>query len=135
MKVYRSRIGWEIWGPAILLFGFIIYKTNGLWVVWLILAVIAFFIAMMVIRTRYIISGDKLSVQCWPVIDFEIDIKSIHRIRTTWNPLSSPAASYIGRIEVHYASGKSCIISPKDKAGFIEELLKRNQSILTFEAK
>lgn len=91
--------------------------------------------ATMIFKTRYVISGDKLLVKCWPVINLEIDIESIHRIRKTWNPLSSPAASYLGRIEVNYGAGKSCIISPKDKHKFIEDLLKKNRSILTFEAR
>ena len=133
MKVYRSRIGWEIWGPVVLLFAWIVYQADGTWPILVALFLTGSFIAAMVLRTRYVISGDTLIVKCWPVISLEIDIKSIHRIRRTWNPLSSPAASYIGRIEVHYDRGKSCIISPNDRQGFIEDLLERNKSILTFE--
>ena len=135
MKIYRSRIGWEIWGPAALLFGFCVYKTNAFLPAILFLLLIALFLVTMVLKTRYIISGDKLFVKCWPVIDLGIDIKSIHRIRKTWSPLSSPAASYFGRIEVFYDMGKSTIISPKDKKAFIADLVSRNKSILTFEVK
>ena len=131
MKVYRSRIGWEIWVPVVLLFTWIVYQTDGAWPILLALVLAGSFILIMVLRTRYVISGEMLIVKCWPVINLEIDIKSIHRIRRTWNPLSSPAASYIGRIEVHYDRGKSCIISPKDRHGFIADLLERNKSILT----
>lgn len=133
MKVYQSRIGWELWGPVVLLFGYIIYRTNAAWPVLLLLLLTALFMVTMVLKTRYAISDDKLIVKCWPVIEVAIEIKSIHRIRNTWNPLSSPAASYIGRIEVHYDKGRSCIISPRNKKGFIEDLLSRNKSILTFE--
>ena len=132
MKVYRSRIGWEIWGPVVLIFALIVYQTNGAWPVVIGLLLVGSFITAMVLGTRYVISGETLTVKCWPVISQEIDIKSIYRIRRTWNPLSSPAASYIGRIEVHYDTGKSCIISPKDSQKFVNDLLERNKSILTF---
>lgn len=133
MKVYRSRIGWEIWGPVFLLFAFIVYQTGAAWPILIALFLTGLFLVTMVVRTRYVISGEILSVKCWPVFSLEIEIRSIHRIRKTWSPLSSPAASYIGRIEVHYDTGKSCIISPKDRQGFIKALLERNKSILTTE--
>ena len=135
MKIYRSRIGWELWGPTIFLFAFIIYKSHAVWPVMLLVLMLGWFFVAMVLKMRYVISDDKLFVKAWPIMNLEIDIRSIHRISRTWNPLSSPAASYFGRIEVHYDNGKSCIISPRDKDRFIGDLLDRNKYILTFEVK
>jgi len=131
--VYRSKVGWEIWGPAILLFVWIIYLTGGKLQVIVILALIALCMICMVRGTAYTLAEDKLIVKCWPVFYEEIDIRAIHRISDTWNPMSSPAASFFGRIEVYYGRGKTCIISPKNKRAFLNDLLGRNRAILTFE--
>ncbi|MBD3724807.1 MAG: PH domain-containing protein, partial [Flavobacteriaceae bacterium] len=40
--------------------------------------------------------------------------------------LSTPASSLTDRIEVFYGNSKSIVISPKDKQGFVDELLKQN---------
>lgn|SRR5690349_3157281 len=134
MKVYRSRIGWELWGPTIALFALIVYKSGAAWPVVVALFLVGAFICRMVLNTVYIVSDKMLIIKCWPLIYVNIDIDSIHRIRRTWNPISSPAASYLGRIEIHYANGKSCIISPKDRKNFIAALREKNRSILAFEA-
>lgn len=106
-----------------------------MWQVAACILLVALFFACMVLGTTYAVGKDTLVVKCWPVVNMEIAINSIHRIRDTWSPLSSPAASYFGRIEVHYGRGRTCIISPKDKKAFIEHLLSKNKSILTFEVK
>ena len=137
MRVYRSRIGWEIWIPVMFIIGFEAYLfiSNEVWHGLVLLALFSSAMVALIIKTRYIISDDnKLNVKCWFIIDLDIDIKSIHRIRKTYNPLSSPAAALIGRIEVFYDTGKSIIISPKNRKVFIADLLSRNQSIMTFEA-
>lgn len=136
MKVYRTRIGWEIWIPVMFIIGFEAYLfiSNEVWPGLVILALFSSAMVTLIIKTRYIISDDnKLNVKCWFMFDLDIDIKSIHRIRKTYNPLSSPAAALIGRIEVFYDNGKSIIISPKQKKEFIADLVGRNKSILKFE--
>jgi hypothetical protein len=135
MKVFQSRIGWELWGAVAVIFIYILIATGAVWLVTIGLLGIACFFLMMTLRTSYIITADTLIVRCWPFVKIPIPIGSIHRIHDTWNPIASPAASYLGRIEVHYGVGRSCIISPKDKSGFVSELLSKNNSILTFEVK
>ena len=136
MKVYHSRIGWEIWIPVLLIIGAeaYIFISNRIWPGLIILALLSAAMVTMLIKTRYTISDDnKLNVKCWFMIDLDIDIKSIHRIRKTNNIIASPAAAWIGRIEVFYDTGKSTIISPKHRKEFIADLVARNKSILTFE--
>jgi hypothetical protein len=57
-----------------------------------------------------------------------IDIHQIKRIEETNSPLSSPAASF-DRIEITYNKFDSVIISPKEKLGFIQDILQINPSI------
>jgi hypothetical protein len=130
-KVYWSRIGWELVIPTLALFVFIIYKTGGMWQIVLTLLPIAAFIGSTMFATRYIVSGNKLIIKCGPVVYSEINIGSIHRIRNTFSPLASPAASIFGRMELHYGKGRTSIISPQRKEEFVRDLLSRNNAILT----
>lgn len=57
-----------------------------------------------------------------------LEIKSIKRIVETRNPITSPALS-LDRIELIYNRFGSVLISPKDKKGFIQELIKVNPGI------
>ena len=131
-KVFRSRIGWEIWGPFMLLIACLsfVFVRQSVWIGLVVLAVVTLGIAWMALNVRYIIDEQTLYVKCPPFVHIAIDIDSIWRIEKTLSPLSSPAASLIGRMEVHYRTGKSCIISPKEKIAFIRELRAINSSIV-----
>lgn len=72
---------------------------------------------------KYKIDGENL--QIWWT---KIDIKSIRKIYSTNNPLSSPALS-LDRIAVVYNKYDEVLISPKERADFIQELLKINPNI------
>ena len=81
--------------------------SNRIWPGLIAITLLLAAIITTLIKTRYIISDDnKLNVKCWFVVNLDIDIKSIHRIRKTYNLLASPAASIFGRIEVFYDNGK-----------------------------
>lgn len=73
--------------------------------------------------TRYKIKGQQLIVW-WT----KIDINSIKKIEKSNSFLSAPALS-LDRIEISYNKYDSILISPKDKQGFVDELLKVNPSI------
>lgn len=136
MKTFKSRIGWELWGAVGLLFfimGYFSFLRN-VWPVLILLTVLVIFITMMIIYTSYTISSDsKLIIRCWFLSRQEIDIHSIRKIERSTNPISSPAASLIGRLEVQYGNGNYVIISPNDKKTFIDNLLHINKSILVKE--
>lgn len=129
-KIYKSKIGLEIVLILAVAFGSIAismvisgdYKPLVLNV--FILAGI-FYIFM---KTEYTISNNKLNVKCSVFINNDIEIKSIRRIKETYNPISAPAAS-IDRLELLYNESDTVLISPKDKRGFIADLLKINPNI------
>ena len=77
----------------------------------------------MAITLKYKIDGEMLSI--WRT---KIDIKTIRKVYATRNPLSSPALS-INRIAIVYNKYDEVLISPKDRADFIDELLKVNPNI------
>jgi hypothetical protein len=70
--------------------------------------------------TRYELTDEKLEVTSGP-FRWRIPLAQITSITPTSNPLSSPALS-LDRLRVAYGSGKSLLISPKDKRRFIEDL-------------
>lgn len=137
MKVYRSRFGWEIWLPVLLIIAaqipFMVAKK--IWIGLFILAIVTCFIALLISSIKYVIDDNFLVIRSLIAINNQkIDIRSIYRIRKTNNPISAPAASLLGRIEVYYNNGNSVIISPQHKKQFITALTEINKSILTHEA-
>ncbi len=58
----------------------------------------------------------------------KIDVKEIYKIEKTWNLLSSPAPSVIGRVEIYFKNN-SIVISPRNFEEFRSELLKINPNI------
>lgn len=58
----------------------------------------------------------------------KIEIKSIRKIYKTRNPLSSPALS-INRIAIVYNKFDEVLISPKDRAAIVQELVLVNPAI------
>ena len=135
-KIYHSRIGWEIWVPVALLFASVLYPavSEEKWSAILVIAIASLFLVVLIYKTNYTIAGDTLIIKCWFLVHEAVAISSIHRIKKTYNPISSPAASYFGRLELHYNTGERIIISPKNKTAFLEHLRSLNKKILTQEA-
>ena len=73
---------------------------------------------------KYKIDGETLKI----FMGAKIDIKTIKKIYSTNNPLSSPALS-LDRIAVVYNKFDEVLISPKEREAFIQELLKINPNI------
>jgi hypothetical protein len=78
---------------------------------------------LMFTSIKYKIDGENLIIW-WK----KIEIKSIKKIYSTNNPLSSPALS-LDRIAVVYNKYDEVLISPKEREVFIRELLKINPNI------
>jgi hypothetical protein len=137
--IYRSKIGWEVIGLVLIVFGIILYTSlDQLWkhqayAPLVILSVVFLFILWVQYSITYVVRDNVLVVKAM-MVETEIPVKKIHRIRKTLNPVSSPAAALFGRIEIFYDNGKSIIVSPSNKKKFINELLAINKGILTFEA-
>lgn len=125
MKIYRSKVDWWFVILILSVFGFPIVqgiqtKEYMLSVVFIMLLSLFYILA---ITLKYKIEGEYLSI--WRT---KIDIKTIRKVYATRNPLSSPALS-INRIAIVYNKFDEVLISPKDRADFIEELLKVNPNI------
>ena len=125
MKIYRSKVDWWLVVLILTVFGFPIVqgiqtKEYMLSVVFIMLLSLFYILA---ITLKYKIEGEYLSI--WRT---KIDIKTIRKVYATRNPLSSPALS-INRIAIVYNKFDEVLISPKDRADFIEELLKVNPTI------
>lgn len=126
MRVYKSKIDW--WLIIVVFIVFCYPMIHGIITKEYVLSLISFGILASVFllfkSIKYKIDGEQLTV--WFT---KIDIKSIKKIYSTNNPLSSPALS-LDRIAVTYNTFDEILISPKERESFIQELLKINPNIV-----
>lgn len=130
-KVYKSKIGFELVIPLILVFGTVLFLTvseKPSWLGVVILLPVILFVVHMFMTTYYTINGENLIVKCGFLFNKTIDINTIKKISETNNPLSSPATS-IDRLEITYGKYDSVIISPKQKKEFIDNIILINPNI------
>lgn len=131
MVTYNSKVGLELVIPLSILFfgigGFMAYQ--GIWVGLGITLLCSLFIIHIFSTTVYQINTDTLRINSGFFFQECIEIKSIRKVSKSRNILQSPALS-LDRIELTYNRFDSILLSPRDKAGFVAELLKRNPSIV-----
>lgn len=72
--------------------------------------------------TRYIVTDDDLKIISGP-FSWAIPIQSIVSVQETQSASASPALSF-DRLEIIYGEDKAIIVSPLDKAKFIQKLGK-----------
>jgi hypothetical protein len=135
MKVYRSKIGPELVIPISLIFislgVFMAYQRT--WLGFAFILTIAAFLAHMLLTTYYTIIGNTLKIKCGFFYNDSIDIAAIKKISESKVALKSPAASF-DRLEIIYNTFDSVLISPKEKAAFVQDLLSVKPSIeVTFK--
>lgn len=129
-KTYRSKIGIELILILTIVLGFSFYKlldqpkTSGI----ITLGALLVFILYIVLSIQYKINNNILTVKAGFLVNTKIDIQKIKKIKKTFNPLSSPAAS-INRLEICYNNGDFVLISPKNRDQFIKDLLEINPNI------
>ncbi|UOR06366.1 PH domain-containing protein [Hymenobacter aerilatus] len=130
-QVFPSKISWWLFGPILLLllvlpFGYW-QKTTGHFVATLVnLSVVAFFLYLMR-TTYYTLTPTHLLVRCGPW-RVQMPVASITRVEPTHNPISSAALS-LDRLAIHYNRYDEILLSPRDKAGFVEALRQLNPQI------
>lgn len=82
------------------------------------------------IPTRYVIEGRTVAIRCgltcWEFLAFSVD--DVQSVRPTHNPLSAPALS-LDRLRVDLGFHGSTLISPKDKAGFLQAIASLNPQL------
>jgi hypothetical protein len=83
---------------------------------------------MWVLRaTSYTFGDTDLEVYCGP-FSWRVPLREIRAVTATRNPLSSPALS-LDRLRIDFGRMGSIMVSPEDKAGFMEELRKRAPAV------
>ncbi len=128
--VFRSKVdAWlvAICVPAILLMAWTVrqfavrpHEWTADWVkVGLVLAGIVI-VGSPFASTYYRIDGPELFIRCG-VFHWRIATASITNITPTHDPRSSPALS-LDRLRIDYGAGKTILVSPKDKTGFVDAL-------------
>ncbi len=81
------------------------------------------FVAWIWFGTGYRVTDDELKIKSGPIRQ-TIPLEKITSIESTRNPISSPALS-MDRLEIKYGEGKLAIISPLDKEGFINLIIRK----------
>lgn len=129
-KVYKSKIGFEIIIPIliILAFGFKNIMNEPKVSPIILLILVLAFITYMLTSIKYTIENQNLNIKAGFLINQNINIMNIESIKKSKNILSSPAAS-LDRLEIIENNKNSILISPKNKIKFIEELKKINPQI------
>ena len=109
----------------------IIFK---IWIGLIIILALAVFLIHLFLTTDYTIIGNDLIIKCGVLYKSIIKINNITELKESNNILSSPAAS-LDRIAIYY-DNTFILVSPKDKFGFIDNLIKLNPRIkITVKAK
>lgn len=130
MSIYRSKPGIQFILPVVIIlagFGFIVIY-NKVWFGLAIILILTALIIHMVLTTYYQIEDRVLKIKSGFLLNKTVAIGSIRKIMETKSPLSSAATSP-DRLEIMYNKNDSIIISPKDRAGFINELKTINPGI------
>ena len=122
MKNIPVKIGWELVIPILLIIAvsnFSAIKSES-WKALIAPLLILGFVLVVIFGIRYRIDSQKLYIQNSIFGTTKININDISRIEKTWNPLTSPAPSIFGRVQIYYTNG-SIIISPKNYEEFKNE--------------
>lgn len=129
-KIYRSKISWwiVIFIGAVLVFTTIPAALDGVWSAAVVTSVVGLFIAHVFINTYYAIEGQRLKVVSSVILKYDIDVATITGITETNDPMSAPALS-MDRLRINYGAQNCVVISPKEKAAFIQHLLTINPAI------
>jgi hypothetical protein len=131
MKIYRSKIGPElIITLSIILgsvLGIMVYGAN--WPGVITVSATILFVGHLIMTTYYQIQGNQLTIKSGFFFNETVDITTIKKVVATRNIISAPAAS-LDRLELMYNRYDSVLVSPKDKAGFINELIALKPDIV-----
>lgn len=132
-RTYPSAVSYGLFIPAGLLLAVAavttIYSRQVIPSI-LVTGVILGIVLPIFLNTTYTISGVTLEVRSGWIVRVDIPVASIKAIRPTNSILSSPALSVADRIELSYGRFDSIIISPKERAEFIADLVRLNPAIV-----
>ena len=129
-----TKIGLELFLPLNLFFIFIGYQAyNDPKIGGIIALFFTFvFVNYSLLAIEYSIDGENFYIKNGFFGTTVIPISEIYKIEKSWNLISSPAPSVIGRVEIYY-KGNSIVISPKDFDELKSALLLINPNITVKE--
>ncbi|MDP9957729.1 PH domain-containing protein [Epilithonimonas hungarica] len=134
MKSIPVRIGWELLLFILVVMIFSTYqeilKLN--WIALLFPIFIFVLVLWLCFSIKYYLDDEFLYIKNSIFGTTKIDVKEIYKIEKSWNLLSSPAPSIIGRVEIYYKNN-SIVISPRDFEELKNELLRINPNITVKE--
>jgi hypothetical protein len=135
MKIFRSKIGPEIFLPVAILFIFLFYQAIVLATIvgFFFTVLVMIFLVYLVGTIEYIISDKTLEIKCGGFWDTVINVDEIKSIKEVTDIFGAPAAS-IKRIEIKYKEIGRIAISPKNKTVFINCLKQINPRIEIVDA-
>ncbi len=128
------KIGWEL---LLFVLGVMICSSyselvNKNWKAIAVLVSIFGLVLRLSFSIKYYLNEEFLFIKNSVFGTTKIAIKEIYKIEKTWNLISSPAPSIIGRVEIYYKN-ESVVISPRNFEDFRNELLKINSNIVVKE--
>jgi Bacterial PH domain len=85
------------------------------------------FILLTFRSTRYEVTDREVIARSSP-FRWRIEIESIESIRPSRSPTSSPALS-LDRLEIRYAGGRTLLVSPRDREGFLAAVVARSRHL------
>lgn len=134
MKNIPVRIGWELFLFILIVMFFASYQElmNQNWKAMITPIIILVSVMGLCFSIKYQLDREFFYVKNSIFGTTKIDVKEISKIEKTWNPISSPAPSLFGRVEIYFKNN-SIVISPKNFEEFKNELLKINPNIIIKE--
>ena len=130
MKNIPVKIGWEVllFVLSVLILTNYQELINKNWKAIAIVTSIFGLILGLCFSIKYSLDEEFLYIKNSVFGTTKIAVKDIYKIEKTWNLLSSPAPSIIGRVEIYYKN-ESVVISPQSFEDFKNEVLKINPNI------
>lgn len=130
MKTFKAKVSWPLFGfvGLLLVFFFFLALADRVWFVGAVLAGALLLLGSVLFNTHYIVVGGELVIRCGFFPAQRVPIGQINRVAATRNPLSAPAPSF-DRLEIRYDGRRCVLVSPADKAAFVQALLEVNQTI------
>lgn len=130
MKRYPSKIsyGLLIFVLAVIGYSIVISISHANWTGIGISLLTLIFVFYVFFSVYYVIEGNNLVIRVGILFKWKIEISTIKIIAESNSWISAPAAS-LDRLKISYNNHHNIVVSPKDKEGFIRELIRINPGI------
>ncbi len=128
-RTFKSKVGGWYYGILLLLPGIFSYAYyedgppphSPEFLIFIFSAILSIGLMLWLLNTTdYSVTNDALLIRCGP-IKWHIKRSEIQEIKPGFSLLSSPALS-MDRLVIHFGEGRTIMVSPEDKQGFISAL-------------